>query len=372
MPEISIGSRIRKSPFYESTVAAGVSSFTVYNKMYMPTGYGDPAAEYRRLTEGVALWDVAVERQVEIAGPDAASLTQYLSARDLRTLKVNRARYAPLCDHNGRLINDPVILRIADDRFWLSIADSDVLLWARGVAGERGANVDVFEPDVSPLAIQGPKAPDLARDLFGSQADDLGFFHHVPLKLDGIPLVLCRSGWSKQGGFELFLTDQSQGNRLWDLVWAAGEKYDIGPGSPNQQERLESGLLSFGSDNDWDADPFECGLGEYVSLDVEHDFIGKQALLTKRDVGNNRPIVNVRLSGDFVAGDSPWTATVAGDPVGEVRNATWSPRLNAWIGLAQLASTHAQPGSVVDVHIDGARTPITATVTTEPFGTIQT
>jgi len=372
MPEISIGSRIRKSPFYESTVAAGARSFTIYNKMYMPTGYGDPAAEYQRLTEGVAIWDVSVERQVEIAGPGAASLTQYLSARDLTTLKVNRARYAPLCDHDGRLINDPVILRVADDRFWLSIADSDVLLWARAIAGERGANVQVFEPDVSPLAIQGPKAVDLGRDLFGDVADGLGFFHHAPVELDGIPLVLCRSGWSKQGGFELFLTDGSQGNRLWDLVWAAGEKYGIGPGTPNLSERIESGLLSFGSDHDWDATPYDCGLGEYVSIDVEHDFVGKKALVAN-GTDPQRPIVNVRLDGEHVACTSPWPATVDGEPVGEIRTATWSPRLNAWLGLAQLNHEHAQPGSVVDVAVSGATgRPVTATVTAEPFGAIQT
>lgn len=369
MPEITIGSRIRKSPFYESTVAADVSSFTIYNKMYMPSGYGDPQAEYRRLTEGVAVWDVAAERQVEIAGPDAAAFAQYLSARDLTTLKINRARYAPLCDHQGRLINDPVILRVAEDRYWISIADSDVLLWARAIAGERNAQVQVFEPDVSPLAIQGPKSPHLARDLFGPIADELGFFHHAPVELDGIPIVLCRSGWSKQGGFELFLTDGSQGNRLWDLVTAAGDKYDIGPGSPNHQERLESGLLSFGSDHDWDADPFDCGLGEYVSLGVDHDFVGKQALLARNGAAVGRPIVNVRLAGEYVPCTSPWSAFVDGEPVGMLRNATWSPRLDAWIGLAQVQASHAAPGTTITVDADGAM--VTATITAEPFGAIQ-
>lgn len=370
MPDISIGSRIRKSPFYDRTIAAGASSFTIYNKMYMPTGFGDPAAEYRRLTTGVAIWDVAAERQVEIAGPDATECATYLSARDLTTLKVNRARYAPLCDHQGRLVNDPVILRVAEDRYWLSIADSDVLFWARAIAGERGYDVSVFEPDVSPLAIQGPLAGDLCRDLFGPVADELGFFHHAPVELHGIPVVLCRSGWSKQGGFELFLTDRSQGNCLWDLVCAAGAQYGIGPGSPNHTERIESGLLSFGSDHDWDSDPFECGLGDYVSLDVDHDFVGKQALLARRTAPDRRPIVNVRLQGTFADCTSPWEASVDGERVGEIRNAIWSARLDTWIGLAQLSADHAHAGSVVDVA--AGTNPVTATVTAEPFGSIQT
>ena len=216
MTQIRFGSRGRKSPYFDSTIAAGAAAFTIYNSMYMPMGYGDPVAEYRRVTEGVAIWDVGGERQVEIAGPDAFALANYLSARDLTGMNVGRARYAPMCDHQGRLINDPVVLRVDIDRFWFSIADSEILLWAKAVAGERGFDVEVFEPDVSPLALQGPRAHDLVGDLFGPDlVESLGFFHHCPVELDGIPIVLCRSGWSKQGGFELFLTDGSQGDRLW-------------------------------------------------------------------------------------------------------------------------------------------------------------
>ncbi len=369
MPEITFGSRIRKSPYFDATIAAGASAFTIYNKMYMPTAYGDPAAEYARLTQTVAIWDVAAERQVEIVGPDAAALTQYLSARDLTTLKVGRARYAPICDHHGRLINDPVVLRVDDHRFWLSIADSDLLLWARAVAGERGFDAIVDEPDVSPLAIQGPRADDLASDLFGAAlVSSLGFFHHVPVTLDGIAIVLCRSGWSKQGGFELFLTDSTRGQDLWHAVVAAGERYGIGPGSPNHTERIESGLLSFGSDHDRSTDPFEAGLGQYVSLDVSHDFIGKQALLAC-DPSRRRPIVNVRLSSDPLYQGHPQPAIVDGSVVGQVQTCTWSPRLDAWIGLAQLSAPHCVPGSTIDVQTQAGW--VTATVQPDPFGAIQ-
>jgi len=369
---LSVGSRIRKSPFYDSTVAAGASAFTIYNHMYMPTGYGDPAAEYQRVTAGVALWDVAVERQVEIAGPDAFTLANYLSARDLTGMAVGRARYAPMCDHEGRLINDPVILRVADDRYWFSLADSEILLWARSIAGERGLDVQVFEPDVSPLAIQGPLANDLGRDLFGADvADNLGFFHHTPVELDGIPIQLCRSGWSRQGGFELFLTNGADGNRLWDLVMDAGAKYDIGPGNPNHQERIESGLLSYGSDHAADTDPIEAGLEAYVSLASDHQFVGRAALEARmqRSIRNN--LVNIRIEGEPVPSEHPWLASVDQTPIGYVQTATWSPRLNTWIGIAQLSTPNDAPGTSFDVMLPSGEKR-SCQVHHEPFGATQT
>ena len=372
MTHIHIGARVRKSPFFDSVVAADVNSFTIYNAMYMPLGYGDPVAEYRRVTEGVALWDVSSERQVEIAGPDAFVLSNYLSARDLTGMKVNRARYAPMCDHQGRLLNDPVVLRVAEDRYWFSLSDSDILLWARAVAGEGSYDAKVFEPDVSPLAIQGPLAHDLACDLFGAEmVDSLGFFHHYPVEIDGIPMVLCRSGWSKQGGYELFLTDGSQGNRLWDIVMTAGEKYGIGPGSPDHQERIESGLLSFGSDHDRETDPIEAGLAAFTSLAGDHQFIGRAALEERLVWSTRRNIVNVRLAGEPVPCDGPVPATINGESIGLLRNAVWSTKLDAWLGLAQLSTPHDAPNTKFDVCLpNGAHT--TATVHHEPFGTKQT
>ncbi|MCQ3806714.1 MAG: hypothetical protein OXB92_11580 [Acidimicrobiaceae bacterium] len=375
MPEIMFGPRVRKSPYHEATVAAGVSAFTVYNHMYMPISFGDPAEEYRRLTERVALWDVAAQRQIEIVGGDAAAFTQYLSARSLGGLKPGRARYAPICDHEGNLINDPVALCLDDDRFWLSIADSDLGLWAKAVAAERGADVRVFEPDVSPLAIQGPRAEDLAVDLFGAEVvGALGFFHHVGTDLDGIELVLCRSGWSKQSGFELFLTDGSRGAELWDTVMAAGARFGIGPGAPNPAERVESGLLSYGSDNDSTTNPFEAGLGRWVDLDGEHDFIGKAALRRLLERGVERSLVNVSFvdaDGSRLAGvlplEHPRSARLDGQVVGELRNAVWSPRLGHGIGIALVAVAAAVPGTCLVVEIDGDS--FSVVVAPEPFGT---
>jgi len=371
MPQIAIGSRIRKSPFWESTLDAGATQFTIYNHMYMPTSYGDPEAEYSRLTTAVAIWDVGAERQVEIIGPDARELTQYLCARNIMSCRPGRARYAPMCDHQGRLINDPVALCLDDDRFWLSIADSDVLLWAKAVAGERDADVEVFEPDVSPLAIQGPRALDLAADLFGrALVDSLGMFHHTPVDIDGIPLVLCRSGWSKQGGVELFLTDGDRGDELWNKVVAAGAKYGIGPGAPNQQERIESGLLSYGSDTDSDTDPVEAGLAAFVSIDMEHDFIGKDALRARlADDTTRRVMVNVAFEGDVPRSENPWDASVDGAPAGRVHNAVWSPRLSRAIGLALVPVDVAVPGNRLVVATPNGRRE--ATISEARFGDVQ-
>ena len=367
MVDLTIGSRVRKSPFFAATVEAGATAFTIYNHMFMPTSYGDPEREYELVTRAAAIWDVAAQRQVEIAGPDAFELTNYLTARDLTGCPVGRARYAPMCDQDGRLINDPVILRLADDRFWISIADSDILLWVRAIAGERNVDVTVSEPDASPLAIQGPRAMSVARKLLGPDTiDGLGFFHHRPADIDGIPMVVCRSGWSKQGGVELFLTDATQGSRLWDRVMEAGADEGIGPGTPNHTERIESGLLSYASDTDADTDPLEAGLGAFVSLDCDHDFVGRQRLLERRDHGARRRLVNVVFDDEVPVCENPWVARVADDEVGMLRNATWSPRLERFVGLALLVEAASMPGTVIEV--DTEEWTIHATVTSTPFG----
>ena len=245
-------------------------NFQVYNHMYLPTGFGDPAGEYDRLLNGVAMWDVAAERQVEITGPDAAKLVQYLTPRNLDTTAIGQGRYVPICDYDGFLINDPVLLKLAEDRFWLSIADSDITLWAQAIGREKGWDVTVFEPDVSPLAIQGPKAEDVTAALLGDWVRGLRYFGFQEFTLDGIPMVVIRSGWSKQGGFELFLTDGAQGPALWDRVKEAGAPFGIGPGAPNGVERLESGLISYGGDmrrQTLPATPFEMGMGKLVDLE---------------------------------------------------------------------------------------------------------
>ena len=364
--DIAIGARVRKSPYYEKTVEAGVSSFSVYNHMLMPTGYGDWAAEYDRLVNGVAMWDVAVERQVSIKGPDAEALTRYLTSRELGALKPEQGKYVPICNHEGILINDPVLLPVADDEFWLSIADSDIKLWAQAVAAERGLNVTVSEPDVSPLAIQGPKAMDVGAQLFGDWVHDLRFFGFKAANIDGIDLLVARSGWSKQGGLELYLLDGDQGGQLWDLVKEAGASFDIGPGCPNSIERIESGLVSYGADTDEETNPFEVGLGKFVNLDREDDFVGKAALTEILANGIKRAFVGFLLEDDFPSAAQHKMPVISnGVDVGFLSSSAYSPRVGSSIGIGLVATEVSADGSPVSIR-NGDKN-FDATVTSLPF-----
>lgn len=344
--------RIRRSPFYESTVEDGVSHFTVYNKMLMPTSFGNLEAELHRLMHGVAMWDVAVERQVEISGPDAHRLVQHLSARDLSRMTVGQGKYVALCDHQGRLLNDPVLLKLSD-RYWFSLADSDMLLWVRAVAGEGQFDVQVCEPDVSPLAVQGPRAEDLVAKLFGEHIRAIRYFGCMETHLQGIPLVLCRSGWSKQGGFELFLRDGSQGHPLWSLVREAGREFGIGPGAPNHIERVESGLLSWGGDTTPDSNPFEANMGKYVDVNTAVHYIGKAALQGVAARGPARLFVGLVLDGHA---PSAWPLIervpvyAKGQVVGTLSAVVYSPRLGRTIGLAQIDRQTVDEGGHLEVH----------------------
>jgi glycine cleavage system aminomethyltransferase T len=344
--------RIRRSPFYEATVRDGVSHFTVYNKMLMPTSFGNLEAELQRLMSGVAMWDVAVERQVEVSGPDADRLVQHLSARDLSKMRVGQGKYVAMCDHQGRLINDPVLLKLSD-RYWFSLADSDMLLWVRAVAGEGNFDVNVCEPDVSPLAIQGPKAEDLVAKLFGQHIRDIKYFGCIETNLQGIPLVLCRSGWSKQGGFELFLRDGSKGDTLWELVKSQGQEYGIGPGSPNHIERVESGLLSWGGDTTPDSNPFEANMGKYVDVNTSVNYIGKAALQRVAAEGPQRLLVGLVLDG---TAPSAWplvervAVSANGEVVGTMSAVIYSPRMGRTIGIAQIQRTVVEAGDRLLVH----------------------
>jgi glycine cleavage system aminomethyltransferase T len=369
MNRITLTPRIRMTPFHNSTIAAGLSDISVYNKMVLPTSYGDLKAEYDRLINGVAIWDVSVERQVQISGPDADVCAQYFTARDITNMVEGQGKYVAMCDHAGRILNDPVLMKLSGNRYWFSTADNDMLLFCKGVAAERGWDVEVTEPDVSPLALQGPKAENLIAELFGEHVRALKYFWFTETELDGIPLVLCRSGWSKQGGFELFLQDGSRGDDLWAKVVAAGEKYDIGPGAPNHIERVESGLLSWGGDNTPDSNPFEVGMGRYVDTDTDVDYIGKAALqAVVANGGPERLFVGVSI-------DTPLTeawplpertpVTLDGEQVGTLSAIIHSHRLDRTIGLAQISRTVVEAGDAVEVQTpDGS---IRATVQKLPF-----
>jgi aminomethyltransferase len=358
MFEFTPSIRHRPSPFFEATLAEGVRSFMPYNQMLMPTGYGDPEAEYWRLLNGVSQWDVGVERQVELRGPDAGRLAQILATRDLSKCKVGQGKYVAICNHAGTIINDPILLKLADDRYWLSIADSNILFWARAIAAERGLSVEVTEPDVSPMAVQGPKAEDVVASVFGDWVRELRYFWFRETEVAGIPVAVARSGWSKQGGFELYLMDGSRGTELWNIVREAGKPWDIGPGNPNACERIESGLLSWGGDTDDETNPFEVRMEKYVDLDVPDDVIGIGALRRIHAEGPRR-----HQLGAVLEGEAPedriyrWCPVFRGsERVGDLTNCVWSRRMGRNIGFG-LVSRAAVPGDAVEVEINGRRVP---------------
>ncbi|MEM9605620.1 MAG: glycine cleavage T C-terminal barrel domain-containing protein [Pseudomonadota bacterium] len=361
MAEIGPNTRLRASPFYDATVAEGVTAFSPYNGMLMPTSFGHLDAEYKRLTEGVALWDVAVERQVQIEGPDAARCTQVLCTRDLSTCQVDQGKYVAMCDHRGVLINDPIVLKISETCFWLSIADNNILLWSRAIAAERGFDVVITEPDVSPLAVQGPDAENVVAAVFGDWIRDIRFFWFKHAEIEGIPVKIGRSGYSKQGGFEIYLMDGSRGTDLWNIVREAGEPWGIGPGNPNPSERMEGGMLSFGGDTDDNTNPFEVRLGEYVDLDVPDDVIGIQALRRIAAEGPTRHQLGVVLddTSQFQSHAIWYDVSVDGQVVGSMTCGTYSPKLDKVIGFL-LVPVSVKPGDSVVVHKHGNPVPGTA------------
>jgi aminomethyltransferase len=351
---ITPSARLRPSPYYEATLAEGVCAFTTYNHMLMPTSYGKPLEEYWRLINGVSQWDVAVERQVQLRGPDAGRLAQILAPRDLSKCKVGQGKYVPLVNHQGVLINDPICLKLADDLYWLSIADSNIWFWASAIAAERGLRVEVSEPDVSPMAIQGPKAEDVVAHLCGDWVRGLKYFWFREFDLGGIPLVVARSGWSKQGGFELYLRDGSQGTKLWNLVKEAGQPWGIGPGNPNWSERVESGLISFGGDTDGQTNPYEVRMGKYVDLHVPDDTVGIQALRSISAEGPKRHSLGIILdAGDPVSPGFSWNPIYKdGVKVGDLTNCIFSIRVQKNLGFA-LISRNCVVGDRVQAMVGG-------------------
>ena len=368
MPRFEIGRtpRIRPSPYFDATVKAGLKGVTVYNHMILPTEFSGMADEYQALVNDVTIWDVGSERQVEIEGPDALALTQYLCTRDVRKVDVGQARYTFICNHEGGILNDPVLLRVDEDRFWLSLADRDILLWAQAIAGEREWDVTVREPDVSPMQIQGPKSSLLIADVFGEEIADLRYYRCTWTQLGGMRLLVSRTGWSGEFGYEVFLTDSSKGTWLWDTMFAAGEQYGAKPAAPNQIRRMEGGILAYGTDMDDTINPFQLGFARLVDFDSADDFVGREALAGIAATGVQEMMTGARISGDPVYGNAEFYPVRRGDDqVGLLKSISYSPRFGSNIGFVFLKTQWAQPGIELSVDIDGT----TRTVVTEaiPF-----
>jgi len=360
------GARLKRSPYFEATQRAGCRGYTVYNHTLLPIGYDDPQAEYRKLLEDVTLWDVAVERNVEISGPDGARFAELLTPRDLSKCRVGEGRYVVLTDEAGGIVNDPVLLRLAEDRFWLACADSDVLLWAKGIARGSGLRVNLRELDVAPLQLQGPKSRPLAQALFGEQVLRLGYYCFLETRLDDIPLLVTRTGWSGELGYELYLLDPARGDALWERVMAAGRPYGIAPTGPSDIRRIEAGILNYGIDMTLENNPYEVGLGRLIDFAKPFDFVGREALQRIKDEGPQRRLVGLEISGaPLDLNMTRWPVRMGGRTAGTVTSAVHSPRMKKNIGYALVLAEHSAHDTRFEVDTpEGART---ATVVPMPF-----
>ena len=350
----------RRSPFFEKTLEAGCSAYDIYNHMYLPGFYGDPIEEYWTLLNGVTVWDVSVERIVEVTGPDASAFTNTLTCRDLTKCAIGQGKYVVITAEDGGIVNDPVLLRIEADRWWLALADSDAGLWARGVAINSGLDVKVREPEVYPVQVQGPKSKAVMGTLFGDAIRDLRYYWTLATELDGIPVVISRTGWTGEVGYEIYLRDPSRGGDLWDRIMEAGRPYDIRPIAPSEARRIEAGIFNYGSDMTIENNPFEVtGLERLVEPQAA-DYIGKEALEAIRARGVDRKLVGIEADGDALPFElsRKCTAFHLGEPAGTVTDLIWSPRLARNIGYVWVPIGLSQPGTPLEIEApDGGRWP---------------
>ena len=342
--DFGFGTQIRKSPYFDATVKCGATGFSVYNHMYIPRDFGDPEKNFWNLINDAILCDVAVERQVEITGPDAAEFIQLLTPRDLSKLSIGQCKYVLITNNEGGLLNDPVLLRIAENHFWLSLGDSDILLWAQGVAINSELNVTIREPDVSPLQLQGPKSIDIMKVLFGNQIINMKYYWLIETELNGIPLVISRTGWSSELGYEIYLRDGSRGNELWELIMEAGKQFNLQPGHTSSIRRIEGGMLSYHADADINTNPFELGLDRLVNLDNDNKFIGKEALIKIKEKGIKRKQVGMIIDSDPLKGPNTtfWPILKNNSNIGKVTSAVYSPRLKENIALGMVSIENSE------------------------------
>lgn len=361
------GARLRRTPYFDATQRYGAKGYTVYNHMLFPICYADLEEEYWHLLNHVTLWDVSVERQVEITGPDAFAFTNMLTPRDLSRCAVGQGKYVVITADDGGIINDPVLLRLGENHFWLALADSDVLLWARGVALNAGLRVTIREPDVSPLQVQGPKARDVVGALFGDPVLQLRYYYFLETTLDGIPVIVTRTGWSGEVGYEIYLRDGSRGDELWERIMDAGRPHAIHPTGPSDIRRIEAGILNWGADMRLDNNVYEVGL-EYLVDDAKSaPYIGREALARIRAAGVGQKLVGVEIEGSRIKMNAvPWAVSKAGAETGRITSAAWSPRLKRNIGYAMVPVADSAMGTALDVVIpdDGVRR---AKVVARPF-----
>ena len=349
---LNMSRRIRRTPFTDKVESYGVTGFTVVNHMLLPKSFKKSVEEdYWHLKENVQIWDVSCQRQVEILGPDAEKLVQIMTPRTIGNMNIGQCLYIPLLDENAGIINDPILLKLEKNRFWLSIADSDVLLWTKGLAFGLNLNVKILEPEIFPLAIQGPKAEDLMANIFGESIRSINFFNFKYFDFLGTQQLVARSGYSKQGGFEIYFNGFNLGSQLWDLIWDNGKKFNISAGCPNLIERIEGGLLSYGNEFTIENNPFECNFDKFFNLDSDHNFIGKESLKKIKKAGINKKIKGVLFDG----GPCPTCSkpfpvfSKKGKKIGQITSAIYNPRLEKNTGLSMIDNDFWNDGHLLDI-----------------------
>ena len=367
---LNFSRRLRRTPFTSSVEKYGVKGFSVVNHALLPKAFSRSIEEdYWHLRSAVQIWDVGVQRQVEIMGPDASKFVQYMTPRSLEKMKVGNCYYIPLIDENGGMVNDPVLLKHSETHYWLSIADSDVLLWAKGLAVGLKFNVTIKEPDVWPLAIQGPLAKDLLSEVFGDFINDIKFFKFSKIQFEGSTQIIARSGYSKQDGFEIYLQGFDLGERLWELLWEKGEKYNIAPGCPNLIDRIEAGLLSYGNEITLDTSPLEVGMEGFCNSDFSHDFVGKPALRELQEKGVIKKIKGIIFDvPPCPPCTQPWTLFNENKmKIGQITSAVFSPRIRKNIGLGLVKKPFWKNDTNVFIEIPKSKSLAKGIVSSLPF-----
>ena len=346
--------RLRGTPYTSRIEKQGVTAYTIYNHMLLPAAFGSIEDSYHHLKQYVQIWDVAAERQVEISGKDSAKLVQLMTCRDLSKSKDGRCYYCPIIDDNAGLINDPVVLRLNENKWWVSLADSDVILFAKGLAIGNKFDVKIFEPDVDIMAIQGPKSFELMEKVFGDKIVNLKFFGFDYFEFGGDKHLIARSGWSKQGGYEIYVEHNVSGLKLYDHLFEIGKEFNIKPGCPNLIERIESGLLSYGNDIDNGDNPYECGFDKYINIDSEVNFLGKEKLKKIKSEGIKKKLMGVMLDIDKISiTGSLELSDQKNNIIGELRSACYSPHFKKVIGIAMMKKSHWNIDQNVKASING-------------------
>ena len=374
--KLNMSRRIRRTPFTNKVEKCGVSDFTVVNHMLLPKGYRNSVEEdYWHLNKYVQIWDVSCQRQVQIFGPDAEKLVQKMTPRSIKNMETGKCFYIPIIDENAGMINDPVLLKLDDDMFWISIADSDILLWAKGLALGSNFNVNIIEPDVYPLAVQGPKSEELMVSLFGEDIKKIKFFNFKIFDFLGTKQIIARSGYSKQDGFEIYFKGFEEhfdrielGEKLWDTIWEAGQKFNISPGCPNLIDRIEAGLLSYGNDFTKDNNPLECNLDRYCNENDNHEFVGKEALKKIKLQGIKQKIRGIIFDGEPYSPNGKLLNVFSekNNKIGQITSGIYSPSLKKNIGLSMILKDYWDIGQNVVIETIDKRK-IKGVITTLPF-----